>query len=443
MDAAARRYAEHNVPRYTSYPTAADFTPLVTAKDHAGCLRRLGGEGLSLYLHVPYCREICLYCGCNTKMAIRDEVIDGYRQALESEIAMVGRILASRPCVRRLHWGGGTPSILGAAGLRSVIASLHDSFTFEPKMEHAIELDPRYVTVELASVLAALGITRASLGVQDIDPLVQAAIGRLQPLGMVETAVRRLRSAGIRELSFDLMYGLPMQTVESIRRTCASVISLSPGRIACFGYAHLPSRKANQRRINESKLPSRDGRADQAAAIAEELVAGGYLRIGIDHFARPNDALARAMASKRLHRNFQGYTDDDSQVLLGFGASAISSFPEAIAQNISDVPGYVRLINNGTLASARGVRLNAEDQQRARIIERLMCEFEADLESLAPNTDFREEFSALGPMIRDGLVIIDGAKLVVTEAGRPVVRVIAATFDTARRSRSAQFSVAV
>ena len=221
------------------------------------------------------------------------------------------------------------------------------------------------------------------------------------------------------------------------------MISLSPGRIACFGYAHLPSRKANQRRINESKLPSRDGRADQAAAIAEELVAGGYLRIGIDHFARPNDALARAMASKRLHRNFQGYTDDDSQVLLGFGASAISSFPEAIAQNISDVPGYVRLINNGTLASARGVRLNAEDQQRARIIERLMCEFEADLESLAPNTDFREEFSALGPMIRDGLVIIDGAKLVVTEAGRPVVRVIAATFDTARRSRSAQFSVAV
>ncbi|HVX76909.1 MAG TPA: coproporphyrinogen III oxidase, partial [Bradyrhizobium sp.] len=268
-------------------------------------------------------------------------------------------------------------------------------------------------------------------------------IGRRQPIGMIEAAVQHLRSAGIRNLSFDLIYGLPLQTAESIRRTCQSVVGLSPDRIACFGYAHLPSLRANQRLIDQSKLPSQDCRADQAEVMAEELVANGYLRIGIDHFAKPHDSLAIAAASKRLHRNFQGYTDDDRKILLGFGASAISSFPEGIVQNISDVPRYVRAINDGALASARGARLSSEDRQRAAIIERLMCAFEADLALLAPDADFSDELAALAPMVEDGLLAIDDRKLVVTEFGRPLVRVIAATFDTARRSRSAQFSSAV
>ena len=448
MDTAARRYAGHNVPRYTSYPTAADFTPMVTANEHAAWLGGLDvKEGVSIYLHVPYCREICLYCGCNTKMAVRDDVVAGYRRALEAEIALVSGLVKRRLRVARLHWGGGTPSILGVGGLQSVLTVLRDRFSFDPgfehAIEHAIELDPRYVTTELADGLATLGITRASLGVQDVNPLVQAAIGRLQPLAMVEAAVDRLRSAGIRGLSFDLMYGLPMQSVESIRKTCASVVSLAPDRIACFGYAHLPRLKANQRRIDEAQLPSQDQRIDQADVMAEELTRHGYLKIGIDHFAKPGDALAIAAASNGLHRNFQGYTDDDRKFLLGFGASSISTFAEGFVQNIADVPRYIRTIESGSLASARGCGLDDEDRQRARIIERLMCDFEADLQVIASGLDFSAELSMLSSMQREGLVELNAAKVVVTEAGRSVVRVIAATFDTYRRPPAAQFSTAV
>lgn len=444
MDSAARLYAGLNVPRYTSYPTAADFTPVVTASQHAAWLGDLNAEeSVSVYLHVPYCRDICLYCGCNTKMAVRDDVVSAYRRALEAEIALVGDLAAKRLRLARLHWGGGTPSILGGEGLKSVLAVLRDRFLFEPGFEHAIELDPRYVTAELANALATLGISRASLGVQDVNPLVQAAIGRLQPLAMVEAAVDRLRSAGVPSLSFDLMYGLPMQSLESIRKTCASVVSLSPDRIACFGYAHLPQMKANQRRIDEARLPSQDERIDQADVIAEELGRNGYLKIGIDHFAKPGDALARAAVSRNLHRNFQGYTDDDRKILLGLGASSISTFANGYVQNITDVPKYIRTIESGSLASARGCRLDDEDRQRARIVERLMCDFEADLAVLAPDLDLSEELASFGRMRREGLIEIDARKLVVTDAGRPVVRVVAAVFDTFRRKKAAQFSVAI
>lgn len=444
MDSAARRYAGLNVPRYTSYPTAADFTLQVTANQHATWLGGLDAEqSVSVYLHVPYCREICLYCGCNTKMAVRDDVVSSYRRALEAEIALVSGLVNKRLRISRLHWGGGTPSILGAGGLRSVMAAIERRFSFDPGFEHAIELDPRYVTAELANGLAALGITRASLGVQDVNPLVQAAIGRLQPLAMVEAAVDRLRSAGIPGLSFDLMYGLPMQSVESIRKTCASVVSLSPDRIACFGYAHLPELKANQRRIDETRLPSQDERIDQADVMAEELVRNGYLKIGIDHFAKPGDALARAAASRSLHRNFQGYTDDISKILLGLGASSISTFANGYVQTITDVPKYVRAIESGSLASARGCRRDDEDRQRARIIERLMCDFEADLQAIAPDLDLSEELTMLNRMQGEGLVEIGAGKLIMTEAGRPVVRVVAAIFDTFRRNNFARFSAAV
>jgi oxygen-independent coproporphyrinogen III oxidase len=439
-----RRYAGQNVPRYTSYPTAADFTPRVGPADHASWLAGLDRQqGLSVYLHVPYCREICFYCGCNTKMALRDEVISRYRRALEAEIGLAASLIKHPPNIARLHWGGGTPSILGLEGLRSVLAVLASHFRFDPAFEQAIELDPRYVSAEFADGLAALGVTRASLGVQDVNPLVQAAIGRIQPLSLVESAVKRLRSAGIRHLNFDLIYGLPLQTLQSIRRSCALVSAMEPDRIACFGYAHLPDLKANQRQIDEAKLPSLDERIDQAEFIGEELVRCGYVRIGIDHFARPADSLVAAAASGKLHRNFQGYTDDDSRALLGLGASSISTFSQGIVQNISDVPKYVRAIEAGGLASVRGHRLNAEDQWRGRVIERLMCDFSVDLAAVAPGADFSRELPMLEPLARDGLVEIKDSRLVVTETGRPVVRVIAAAFDEYRRSQAAQFSKAV
>jgi oxygen-independent coproporphyrinogen-3 oxidase len=444
VNSAARSYASYNVPRYTSYPTAAEFSPAITKVEHADWLGGLDAQdSVSVYLHVPYCRDICLYCGCNTKRAVRTDVIASYRRALEAEIDIVARHLRGGLRIARLHWGGGTPSILGECGLTSVVAKLGRHFAFEDGFEHAIELDPRYVSAELADGLAALGITRASLGVQDVNPLVQAAIGRFQPLAVIEAAVERLRRAGIPSLSFDLMYGLPLQTVDSVCKTCVAVAALSPDRIACFGYAHLPGLKANQRQIDAALLPSQAQRVDQAETIAAELVRHGYARIGIDHFAKQGDALTQAALSRKLQRNFQGYTDDDRKSLLGLGASSISTFADGYVQNITDVPRYIRAIEAGSLASARGCRLGAGDRERARIIERLMCDFEADLAAIAPHSDFSNEFARLAEMRRRGLVRIDGSRLVVTEAGRSVVRVVAAAFDAYRHAHAFGFSTAV
>jgi len=439
-----RRYARLQVPRYTSYPTAAEFTPAVAAADQQRWLRNLDtAEAVSVYLHVPYCRELCLYCGCNTKKAMRDDVITSYRIALEREIALVRDALCGPVRIARLHWGGGTPSILGAEGLASVMAVLRSDFILEDDYEHAIELDPRYVTPALAEGLKELGVNRASLGVQDVNPLVQVAIGRWQPMQSVEAAVTWLREAGIRNLNFDLIYGLPLQTTASLRRTCEIVAALQPNRIACYGYAHMPRLKANQRRIDESTLPDVEERIDQAGIIAEEFLRHGFLKIGIDHFARPDDALARAAAAGRLHRNFQGYTDDGRATLIGFGASSISRFPDGYVQNVTDVPSYVRAITSGDLAPARGCRLDAAERQRARTIESLMCQFQVDLDATAPDLAFDEELLLLELLVRDGLVQIDGRVVTATEAGRAVVRVIAAVFDPLTRQDAARFSRAI
>jgi oxygen-independent coproporphyrinogen-3 oxidase len=439
-----RRYARLQVPRYTSYPTAAEFTPAVVSADQRRWLRDLDtSEAVSVYLHVPYCRELCLYCGCNTKKAMRDDVIATYRVALEREIALVSDALSGPVRIARLHWGGGTPSILGGEGLASVMKVLRSHFTFEDGFEHAIELDPRYMTPLLAESLKELGVNRASLGVQDVNPLVQAAIGRWQPMQDVEAAVLRLRAAGIGNLNFDLIYGLPLQTIDSLRKTCEIVATLSPDRIACYGYAHMPRLKANQRRIDESTLPGVDDRIDQAAAIAAEFLRHGFLKIGIDHFARPDDALARAAMSGQLHRNFQGYTDDGRKTLIGLGASSISRFEDGYVQNISDVPSYVRAITDGRLASSRGCRLDAAEKQRARTIERLMCAFQADLDVTAPDMAFAEELALLQPMVDDGLVRIEGRVVTATDNGHQVVRVLAAAFDPHTRTDPARFSKAV
>ncbi|SDK26483.1 MULTISPECIES: oxygen-independent coproporphyrinogen III oxidase [Bradyrhizobium] len=444
MNDIVRNYARLQVPRYTSYPTAAEFTTAVGVADQKRWLQGLDtSEAVSVYLHVPYCRELCLYCGCNTKKALRDDVIAGYRVALEREIAQVSDAVPGPVRIARLHWGGGTPSILGAEGLASVMQVLRDRFVFDAGFEHAIELDPRYVTPALAEGLQELGINRASLGVQDVNPLVQVAIGRWQPMQSVEAAVTRLRDAGIRHLNFDLIYGLPVQTTTSLRKTCEIVAALQPDRIACYGYAHMPRLKANQRRIDESTLPGVEERIDQAGIIAEEFLRQGFLKVGIDHFARPGDLLARAAAAGGLHRNFQGYTDDGRETLIGFGASSISRFRDGYVQNVSDVPSYVRAITGGALAPARGCRLDAAERQRARTIESLMCQFQADLDVTAPDLAFDEELPLLQPLVRDGLVQIDGRVVTATEAGRAVVRVIAAVFDSHTRQDAARFSKAV
>jgi oxygen-independent coproporphyrinogen III oxidase len=277
------------------------------------------------------------------------------------------------------------------------------------------------VTSLLAESLKELGVNRASLGVQDVNPLVQVAIGRWQPMRVVEAAVSRLRAAGIGHLNFDLIYGLPLQTSASLRKTCEMVAMLSPDRIACYGYAHMPRLKANQRCIDESTLPGVELRIDHAASIAEEFQRHGFQKIGIDHFARADDGLARAAMSGRLHRNFQGYTDDGRETLIGFGASSISRFKAGYVQNISDVPSYVRAITDGRLAASRGCRLDVT----------------------APGMEFAEELSLLQPLVDDGLVHVEGRVVTATDTGRQVVRVIAAVFDPHTRADAARFSKAV
>lgn len=438
-----RRYAALAVPRYTSFPTAADFTA-ATADNTKRWLRQIGPEeAVSLYIHVPYCKEICHYCGCHSKMAIRDDVIENFVIALMSEIETVGASLTARPQVVHLHWGGGTPSILQATQFNRIMSALALVFDFHPDMEHAIELDPRTVNPALANTLSLMGVNRASLGVQDINADVQKAIGRVQPIETVATAAALLREVGINGLNFDLIYGLPLQSVASLRETCDRVAEMKPDRIACFGYAHLPQRRANQRLIDESILPDADERFAQASAVAESFIQYGYQPVGIDHFALPDDALAIAAENGTLHRNFQGYTTDRCNTLIGLGPSSISQYPAGYTQNISDVGQYCKRVGAGDFATVRGYTMRDSDRQRAGIITALMCNFRVDLNTAAPGVEFSDELALLRPLVADGLVEVQNGVITATEDGKPLIRLVAATFDEFRRESMHGFSFAV
>lgn len=442
-EAAIRRYAALTVPRYTSFPTAADFVS-VTSDTTRRWLRRIGPEeAVSLYIHVPYCKQICHYCGCHTKMAVREDVVENFVTALLSEIETVSSNLTVRPQIMHLHWGGGTPSILTALQFHRILAALRLAFDFHPEMEHAIELDPRTVTSVLARTLALMGVNRASLGVQDIDADVQKAIGRIQPIEIVIRATSFLREAGIDRLNFDLIYGLPHQSVETLRETCERVASLKPDRVACFGYAHLPQRRANQRLIDASMLPDAEARFAQAGTVAENFTRFGYQPVGIDHFALPHDELAIAAANGTLHRNFQGYTTDGCQTLIGFGPSSISQYPGGYAQNISDVGQYSRRVDTGEMATVRGYSMRESDRVRAGIITALMCNFRVDLNDIAPDMEFADELALLRPLVTDGLVEVRDGVISATEDGKPLIRLVAAAFDEFRRENMQSFSFAV
>lgn len=444
MDLELAPFALQSVPRYTSYPTAAEFTPSVGAEQHAHWLSRIDpDEAVSLYLHIPYCRDLCHYCGCHTKATRRDSVVSLYRQSLEAEIRLVARHLPGRLKAARIAWGGGTPSILGAGGLASVLDVLGEAFDLGQLDEHAIELDPRYVDATLAHHLAKLGVTRVSLGVQDLDPDVQKAIGRIQPETIVAEAVDHLRAAGIAGLNIDLIYGLPYQTEASVRATCRRVAALGPDRVACFGYAHLPQRKANQRLIDETALPGTMERFRQAAAVAEVFCGRGYQAVGLDHYARLCDNLAVAARQRRLRRNFQGYTDDDRRTLIGLGASAVSHFEDGFAQSTAPVGDYHRSIAEGILPTARGIAVGPRTRQRALVIERLMYDFRIDLDEVGGIVRYGDVAERLHPYEAAGLVSLQGSTLRMTAKGRPFVRLIAALFDEARGENDASFSRAI
>jgi oxygen-independent coproporphyrinogen III oxidase len=440
---------EKMVPRYTSYPTAPHFSSAVNADTYRSWLGALPDEAtLSLYLHVPYCRALCLYCGCHTKATRKRDPIDAYAKRLAEEIALVAGYTGKRK-VTHFHWGGGTPSILGADLLKFIADELRRYFDFAMVREHAIELDPRYLTRPLLQTLRDIGVNRVSLGVQDFSPHVQQTIGRIQPFDLVKNAVAMLREFGIEKVNLDLMYGLPNQTVQDVQKTVTLAHELAPQRIAVFGYAHVPWFRPQQRLFDKCDLPSGQERLAQAEAAHETLIQFGYQPIGLDHYARSDDELASAAMARRLHRNFQGYTVDDADVLLGLGASAISRLPQGFAQNASDTGNYARAIARKVLATVKGIALSDDDRIRGQIIEQLMCGMAVDLNAVAKGSglDFEKHFSdaldLLRPYKENGSVHIEGYNIEITEKGRPFVRLVASAFDVYLTHDQARHSSAV
>ncbi|HWP25438.1 MAG TPA: oxygen-independent coproporphyrinogen III oxidase [Xanthobacteraceae bacterium] len=448
MLGAAAKFLDRTVPRYTSYPTAPHFVPTINADTYASWLAHLPAAAtLSVYVHVPFCERLCLYCGCHTKATRRQAPVEAYAARLSEEIDLVATHTGCRRVVQ-LHWGGGTPSILGVEQLYRFVAQLDLRFGLSTTVEHAIELDPRHVTERLAQVLADIGINRASLGVQDFSPHVQRAIGREQSFETVARAVDFLRGAGIADINFDLMYGLPGQTADDVRRTITLAHQLQPRRLAVFGYAHVPWFKPHQRLLDKSILPGPGLRVVQATAAHDTLVALGYQAIGLDHYADPDDTLAIAARTRSLRRNFQGYTVNLADVLIGLGASAIGRLPEGYVQNAADIGGYARAVGTTQLATKRGITFSADDRVRGRIIEELMCYLDCDVGDVAMQHDlepdcFDHEIESLRPFEAEELVRIEQRRIAVEEKGRPYLRLIAAAFDAYLTHGAAGHSIAI
>ncbi|OHD00526.1 MAG: oxygen-independent coproporphyrinogen III oxidase [Sphingopyxis sp. RIFCSPHIGHO2_01_FULL_65_24] len=416
------------VPRYTSYPTAMEFAEDVGANDYARALDAVEpATPVSLYVHIPFCESICWYCGCNTGAAGRKQRLDDYLTALRSEIALVAKRLGGRGRVSRIAFGGGSPNAIAPVELVRLLDLLLTVFDAH-RPDVSIELDPRGFSPEWALVLAAAHVTRVSLGIQTFAPHVQQAIGRIQPLSHIERVVAALRLRDINAINFDLMYGLPGQELADVESTIDEALALAPSRIAFFGYAHLPQMIARQRRIDASRLPDQRLRFEQAELGYRRLTAAGYVPVGFDHFARPADSLALAAREGRVNRNFQGFTEDAAPILLGFGASAISKFPDLIVQNEKRSGSYRDLVGGGRLTAVRGVRVEAGEQRRARHIRDLLCNGRAHLsfDELAPAR------SALTDFERRGIVEWDGDALVIRDHGLPYARHVAARFDRIR-----------
>lgn len=427
------------VPRYTSFPTAAEFGDQVGPRDMASALDSVGADqSISLYLHVPYCHEICWYCGCNTGAANRTSRVAAYLIRLGEEIDLVAARLGGRGRVTRIAWGGGSPNAIAPEDFDALMDRIAHAFRCDDPVV-SIEVDPRGFDWNWAAALKRNRVGRVSLGVQTFAPHVQAAIGRIQPIEDIACVVGKLRAANVNSINFDLMYGLPGQSIADLEATLDEAIAMHPDRLAVFGYAHVPHLLPRQRQIDESALPDAATRFEQARMAHARLVGAGYQAIGFDHFARPGDEIARAERAGMLHRNFQGFTEDQSQVLIGLGASAISAFPGWLLQNEKNAGRYHLRIGNGAFATARGLRRSAQDRRIGTAIEQLLCRGRADLSALAGVGEIRDR---LAPFEQRGLVAWDGNRLSITD-GLPYTRAIAATLDPYRARSAVRFSNAV
>jgi len=424
-------------PRYTSYPTAPEWTKAYGPEAYEAALRQAStsGDPLTLYFHIPFCRARCAYCGCTTVITQRPERADEYIRRLKREMELVSVSLGSRRKVAQLHWGGGTPTYLSPDQIDRLYAAISDHFEIDRAGEIAIEVDPRVTTVEQLQLLRRLGFNRISLGVQDLTPKVQEAIGRDQTAEQTETLFRHCRELGFAGINIDLIYGLPYQTVENFAATMAEVIRMGADRIAVYSFAYLPDVKAHQRLISPDTLPSPATKYDLFATVVEKFLEAGYVQIGMDHFARPEDELARSLAEGRLYRNFMGYTTRSTSDSIGFGMSAISEISGTFAQNLSKLDAYGEAIDAGRLAVYRGWRLTPDDLIRKQAILSLMCNFMLSYVAMDGcfGIDSRQYFSRemdqLTPFIEDGFLTVHEDGVTVLPAGRIFVRNIAMVFD--------------
>ncbi|CDX18388.1 Oxygen-independent coproporphyrinogen-III oxidase [Mesorhizobium plurifarium] len=438
-----------NVPRYTSYPSTPHFHQGIDAVVYRGWLEALEGGGeLSLYLHIPYCDRLCWFCACHTKHTRHYAPVAAYLQSLYAEIATVGSLVSGKGRVRAVHFGGGSPTMLKPQHLVTLGTALRDNFDFLDDAKISVEIDPNDMDGVRLDALAEIGMTRASLGVQDFDPKVQRAINREQSLLQTKAVVDGVRSRGVDSVNLDLLYGLPHQTSESVRSTVAQALTLEPDRIALFGYAHVPWFKKHQTMIDEAWLPGPTERFAQSQLAARAIEDNGYESIGLDHFARPGDALAIAARAGELHRNFQGYTEDRCETLIGLGSSSIGRFRQGYVQNMPSTGEYRSMTEDGKLAAVRGIAFSDDDRVRGWIIERLMCDFAFSA------IDLVESFGKAGQkLLRQAssialndparLLELQGDRFVVPAENRPFVRSIAAKFDKYFEGGTARHSAAV
>jgi oxygen-independent coproporphyrinogen-3 oxidase len=450
IDPVLIRQSDVSGPRYTSYPTADRFVEAFGDAELRQWLakRNIGGisQPLSVYVHLPFCESICYYCGCN-KVVTRDHGRAGkYIRYLERELNLIAPLVGADASICQLHWGGGTPTFLAREEMQALMAALGERFKRAAHCECAIEVDPRHAPEGTMAFLAGLGFNRVSLGVQDFDADVQRAVHRAQPVELTERVVREARACGFRSVNFDLIYGLPRQSLDSFNRTLDQVIGLRPDRIALYSYAHLPQVFKPQRRIVPAELPSAETKLQILTLAIGRLTRAGYLYIGMDHFARADDELAIAQRQGRLQRNFQGYSAYPESDLVGLGVSAIGRIGPTYYQNAKRLDDYYTSLDDGRLPVARGLELSSDDLVRRAVIQALACHFRVSLESieLAYLIDFTSYFAAEMKELRrlqaEGLVELTEDWITVTPRGRLLVRVICMVFDRYLREARARAS---
>ncbi|MGR3660122.1 MAG: oxygen-independent coproporphyrinogen III oxidase [Paracoccaceae bacterium] len=422
------------VPRYTSYPTAPHFSDSIGPAQTSDWIGKITpGSKVSLYIHIPFCRRLCWFCACRTQGTTTMSPVKAYVETVKTELGLVAKRLPAGVEIEHLHWGGGTPTLLPAETMKSLAGAIFDRIPMAADSQFSVEIDPNEIDDDRMDALVSIGMNRASVGVQDFDPKIQETIGRLQDYAVTQFAVDGLRERGIKSLNMDILYGLPHQTKTGIAESVQKVLSLSPDRVALYGYAHVPWMAKRQALIPTDALPTPEERLELFEVARELFVWDGYKEIGIDHFARPGDGLAIAQNSGMMHRNFQGYTEDVSEVLIGVGASAISRYPSGYAQNEPSTSGYQKAVRAGSLATSRGHAFGGDDLVRGSMIEALMCDFGFSFGDMAGQSGV--SIAALQDMTRDleetfpGMIKVSEARVEILKHGRILTRIIARHLD--------------